>query len=107
MTDYIQVSTTTEKKDDAEMIAREVVERRLAACSQVVGPIGSTYWWKEKIEETQEWLCIMKSRNALYHELEKAIKGIHPYEVPEIVALPIVAGSEDYLDWLNQEVKPT
>lgn len=107
MTDYIQVSTTTEKKDDAEMIAREVVERRLAACAQVVGPIGSTYWWKEKIEETQEWLCIMKSRNALYHELEKAIKGIHPYEVPEIVALPIVAGSEDYLDWLNQEVKPT
>ena len=107
MTEYIQVFTTTEKKEDAQRISKEMVEKKLVACAQVVGPIGSTYWWKEKIEETEEWLCIMKSRKAVYRELEKAIKGIHPYEVPEIVALPIVAGSEDYLDWLNQEVKST
>ena len=107
MTEYIQVFTTTEKKEDAQKISKEMVEKRLAACVQVVGPIRSTYWWKEKIEEAEEWLCIMKTRNALYRELEKAIKGIHPYEVPEIVALPIVAGSEDYLGWLNQEVKST
>ncbi len=106
MTDYIQLFTTTEKKDDAEIISREVVEKRLAACVQVVGPITSTYWWEEEIQTTEEWLCIMKSRSDLYNELEEAIKSIHPYEVPEIVALPIVSGSQSYLDWLEQEVKP-
>lgn len=105
MADYIQLFTTTEKKDDAEIIAREAVEKRLAACAQVVGPIKSTYWWREEIEHAEEWLCIMKSRSDLYDELEKAIKSIHPYEVPEIVALPIVSGSRSYLDWLDQEVK--
>ena len=106
MTEFIQLFTTTEKKDDAEVISREIVEKRLAACAQVVGPIKSTYWWREKIEQTEEWLCIMKSRKDLYEELEKAIKSIHPYEVPEIVAVPIVSGSQSYLDWLEQEVKP-
>ncbi len=106
MTEFIQLFTTTEKKDDAELISREIVKKRLAACAQVVGPIKSTYWWKEKIEQTEEWLCIMKSRRHLYEELEKAIKSIHPYEVPEIVAVPIVSGSQSYLEWLEQEVKP-
>ena len=106
MAEYIQIFTTTEKKDDAEVISREMVEKRLAACAQVVGPIMSTYWWKEEIERTEEWLCIMKSRRDLYHELENAVKSIHPYEVPEIVALPIVSGSQSYLKWLDQEVKP-
>ncbi len=106
MTEFIQLFTTTEKKDDAELISREIVGKRLAACAQVVGPIKSTYWWKEKIEQTEEWLCIMKSRRDLYEELEKAIKSIHPYEVPEIVAVPIVSGSQSYLEWLEQEVKP-
>jgi periplasmic divalent cation tolerance protein len=105
MTEYIQLFTTTEKKDDAQIISKEVVEKRLAACAQVIGPIKSTYWWKEKIEQTEEWLCIMKSRGDLYEELEKAIKSIHPYEVPEIVAVPIVSGSQSYLEWLEQEVK--
>ncbi|UCF57110.1 MAG: divalent-cation tolerance protein CutA, partial [Deltaproteobacteria bacterium] len=75
MADYIQLFTTTEKRDDAEIIAREVVEKRLASCAQVLGPIKSTYWWKEKIEQTEEWLCIMKSRSDLYDELEEAIKN--------------------------------
>jgi periplasmic divalent cation tolerance protein len=105
MTDYIQLFTTTEEKDDAERISREIVEKRLAACVQVVGPITSTYWWEEEIQKTEEWLCIMKTRSDLYHELEKAIRSIHPYEVPEIVALPIVSGSQSYLDWLEQEIK--
>jgi periplasmic divalent cation tolerance protein len=106
MAEYIQIFTTTEKKDDAEVISREIVEKRLAACAQVVGPIMSTYWWKEEIERTEEWLCIMKSRRDLYNELENAVKSIHPYEEPEIVALPIVSGSQSYLKWLDQEVKP-
>jgi periplasmic divalent cation tolerance protein len=106
MAEYIQLFTTTESKDDAEMISREVVSKRLAACAQVLGPITSTYWWKDGIEKTEEWLCIMKSRGDLFNELEETIKGIHPYEVPEIVAAPIILGSISYLDWLGQETKP-
>ena len=106
MSEYIQLFTTTEKKEDAKIISRQVVEKRLAACVQIMGPITSTYWWKEKVEQTEEWLCIMKSKRDLYKDLEQAIMSIHPYEVPEIVAVPIVAGSQSYLEWLEQEVKP-
>lgn len=105
MSEYIQLFTTTEKKEDAEIISQEVVEKRLAACVQIMGPITSTYWWKEKVEKTEEWLCIMKTKRDLYEDLEQAILSIHPYEVPEIVAVPIVAGSQSYLEWLEQEVK--
>ena len=104
MTEYIQIYTTTEKKDEAGMIAETVVKRRLAACAQVVGPITSTYWWEGAIEEAEEWLCIMKSRKDLYDSLEKAILDVHSYDVPEIVAVPIVSGSRSYLQWLNKEV---
>jgi periplasmic divalent cation tolerance protein len=106
MAEYIQLFTTTESRDDAEMISRGVVEKRLAACAQVLGPITSTYWWKEEVEKTEEWLCIMKSRRDLFNALEETIKAIHPYEVPEIVAVPIVLGSPSYLEWLGQEIKP-
>ena len=102
---YIQLFTTTEKQEDAKKIAREVVGRRLAACVQIVGPIWSTYWWKEGIEEAQEWLCIMKSREDLYEKLEQTVRAIHPYEVPEILALPVVKGSPDYLRWIDKESK--
>jgi len=104
MKDYIQVFTTTESKEEAEKIARGVVGKRLAACTQIIGPIKSIYRWKEKIEEEEEWLCIMKSLNDLYEQLEKVIKEIHSYEVPEILALPVVAGNQAYLEWLNKEV---
>ncbi len=106
MAEYIQLFTTTERRDDAEKISRAVVEKRLAACAQILGPITSTYWWKEEIEKTEEWLCMMKSRRDLFNELEEVIKSIHPYEVPEIVAAPIVLGSQSYLGWLEQEIKP-
>ncbi|UCD87714.1 MAG: divalent-cation tolerance protein CutA [Desulfobacterales bacterium] len=105
MTPYVQVVTTTENKEDANKIAKVLVERRLAACVQLVGPIQSTFWWKDSIETAQEWLCFMKTDKNLYGELEKAIKAIHPYETPEIVAMPVVAGSDDYLAWLGSEVK--
>ena len=104
MTEYIQVYTTTENKDDAGMIAKTVVKKRLAACAQVVGPITSTYWWEGVIEEAEEWFCIMKSRKDLYDKLEKAILEVHSYDVPEIVAVPIVSGNQSYLRWLDKEV---
>ncbi|MFH1488526.1 MAG: divalent-cation tolerance protein CutA [Pseudomonadota bacterium] len=105
MTDYIQVSTTTGREEDARRIAEEMVNKRLAACVQVIGPITSTYWWKGKIEKEKEWLCTMKTRRDLYESLEKAVKGIHPYEEPEIIAVPVVKGSRGYLDWVDREVK--
>ena len=105
MEEYIQVFTTTEKKEDAEKIAKALAEKRLAGCIQIVGPIGSIYWWKDKVETAEEWLCFIKSKKSLYDELEKVIKEIHPYEVPEIIAMPIVRGSKDYLEWLKNELK--
>jgi len=104
MGSYIQIITTTEKKEDAEKIAMTLVEKRLAACVQIAGPITSLYRWKGNIEIAQEWQCWIKSKEVLYKEIEKAIKSVHPYEVPEIIAMPIVAGSRDYLEWLESEV---
>jgi periplasmic divalent cation tolerance protein len=105
VTEFIQVVTTTETKEQAQRLAQAVVEKRLAACAQIVGPISSTYWWQGKIETTEEWMCVMKSRSDVFGELEKAIRENHSYEVPEIVALPITAGSESYLMWLGAELK--
>ena len=105
MADYIQVLTTTETREQAQSIARSVVERRLAACVQVIGPITSTYWWKEHVETAEEWLCLAKSRQDLYEPLERAIREAHPYDVPEILAVPVVAGSRSYLEWLNDALE--
>jgi len=105
MTGYIQVVTTTEHKEDAERIARTLVEARLAACVQVLGPITSTYRWKGAIETAQEWQCVAKSRDHLFARIDEAIRGVHPYEVPEILAVPITAGSQAYLEWLGRELK--
>ncbi len=105
MAEYIQVVTTVAHRQDAERIARGLVERRLAACVQVVGPIASTYWWQGRIETAEEWQCWAKSRGSLYDEIERSIRELHPYEVPEILAVPVLAGGADYLAWLDAEVK--
>jgi periplasmic divalent cation tolerance protein len=105
MHEYIQVMTTVEKREDADRMASIVVNMRVAACAQVVGPMRSTYWWKGKVEEVEEWLLMMKTRRDLFSLLEKEIKALHPYEVPEIIALPIVSGSESYLEWIQAETK--
>lgn len=72
---------------------------------QIIGPVRSTYRWKGNIETAEEWLCLIKTRSDRYQEVEKAIKEIHPYETPEIVATPIVAGSEEYLNWLSETLE--
>ncbi len=105
MTDYIQVITTTATHDEAEIIGRALVEERLAACTQILGPIMSIYRWEGQIETSEEYQCWAKSRNGLYPQIEAAIRRLHPYQVPEIVAIPVVAGSESYLKWLDGEVK--
>jgi len=105
MKEFVQIFTTTGKREDAEKVARALVQKRLAGCVQIIGPIQSTYWWKNRIETAKEWLCLIKSEKGLYKEVEKTIKEIHPYETPEITAVPIVAGSKEYLEWLHDELK--
>lgn len=104
MSDYIHVVTTTEHKEDAEKIARALVEGRLAACVQVVGPVSSTYRWRGEIETSQEWQCWAKSRRDLFEQIEQTIRRLHPYDVPEILATPVLTGSQAYLAWLAEAV---
>lgn len=103
MTEYIQVLSTVGRREDAEAVAREVVGRRLAACVQILGPVTSTYRWKSNIETAEEWLCLAKTRAELFPALEAAIKSVHPYENPEIIATPIASGSLEYLSWVAAE----
>ena len=104
MTKYIQVFTTVEHRDDAEKIAKNLVEKRLAACIQIIGPLTSYFQWQGKLEFSQEFLCLIKSTENLYQDLESEIKGLHPYEVPEILAIPVTKGSKEYLNWMDQEL---
>ena len=100
----IQVVTTTANKPDAEKIATALVQQRLAACVQVDGPLLSCYRWQGAIETAEEWRCTIKTTPEAYAQVEQAIRQLHPYEVPEILATPIVAGSPAYLDWLREQV---
>ncbi len=105
MTEYIQVITTTDSREEADRIAERLVNERLAGCVQVVGPIRSRYRWKGEVEEAEEWLCIAKTKRDLYSEVEAAVRRVHSYEVPEILGVPVVEGSKSYLDWLEAELK--
>ncbi|MDY6985754.1 MAG: divalent-cation tolerance protein CutA [Candidatus Thermoplasmatota archaeon] len=105
MEEYIQVITTVGSKRDAERIANVLVEKHLAGCVQISGPIESIYWWEGRVERTEEWLCVIKSENSIYGEVERAIKKNHPYEIPEILAISVIEGNKDYLEWLSKELK--
>jgi periplasmic divalent cation tolerance protein len=105
MKTYIQVTTTTETRQQAHAIAQYLVEEKLAACVQITGPITSIYRWNGKVENTQEWLCLIKTQDDLYNKVEEAIKSLHPYETPEIIATPIIKGSKEYLVWLDDEIE--
>lgn len=104
MTDYIQVTTTTEKREDADRIAQSLVDARLAACVQIDGPITSTYRWNGRIETSGEWRCVVKTRGDLFEQVDRAIRELHPYDVPQVLAVPVLVGSRAYLDWLEGEL---
>lgn len=106
MENIIMITTTTDKKDAAEEIGRGVVEKRLAACAQIVGPIKSVYRWKGNVEEAQEWQCVIKTRESHYDEIEKEILRLHSYELPEITIVPIKGGLEAYAEWVREETSP-
>ncbi|NIL97663.1 MAG: divalent cation tolerance protein CutA [Planctomycetales bacterium] len=105
MEDLLSVTTTTEGQVEAQALARALVELRLAACVQVVGPIESTYWWEGEVQEATEWLCVAKTTRDRFAELRVAIQRLHTYDEPQIIATPITAGSEGYLAWLRAAVE--
>ncbi|MBU0943021.1 MAG: divalent-cation tolerance protein CutA [Proteobacteria bacterium] len=104
MSDALIVTTTFARREDALILGKLLLTKRLIACAQVSGPVQSLYWWKGKIEEDEEYCLIMKSSTALWKTLEEEIRLNHPYEVPEIVAISPAAVSADYGQWLLEEL---
>jgi periplasmic divalent cation tolerance protein len=98
---YLQIITTTDKKSVAEAMANVLVCKRLAACVQM-WPIGSTFSWKGKVAAGKEWLLLIKAQSSDYKKIEKEILRMHNYELPEIIAVPILKGSKGYLDWIDK-----
>jgi len=99
----INIVTTAPEKEILDRIGRALLEKRLVACLQILGPIRSLYWWKGRLEEADEWLGIMKTRQDLYEEVEKEIKALHPYEVPQIEAFEAWAALPAYGRWVRDE----
>jgi periplasmic divalent cation tolerance protein len=97
----VLVLTTCPDEASASRIARDLVESGLAACVSRVGPVHSTYRWRGAIQDEPEVLLVIKTIIPRYSELEMRLKSLHPYEVPEIIGLPVAAGSAQYLDWLR------
>ena len=104
MTDKIVVLTTCDSEQHAEKLARHLVEQRVAACVNLLPKARSIYRWNEKIEDSTEWMLIIKSRRDLFAALRAEIQKLHTYETPELIALPVVDGSESYLAWFDAQL---
>ena len=101
MSSYIVVFMTASDKKEASKIVRRLLNERLIACANIVGPVSSLFWWEGKIDEASEFLVIMKSRRDLFKKLSEKVKETHSYEVPEILELPITEGLPSYLEWMS------
>lgn len=106
MTDKIIVLTTCPSEEEAGRIARLLVEERLAACVQILPPMRSIYRWRGALEESEERLLVIKTRRGLFEDLSRRVRASHSYEVPELLAVPVVDGAEDYLAWMDAELRP-
>jgi periplasmic divalent cation tolerance protein len=102
---YIIVLVTTANRQEAENIAQHLLNAKLIACANIIDPVASHFHWSGKTEKAQECLMLMKSRMDLFEKLAETVKALHSYEVPEILALPVVAGSQAYLGWLDSCLK--
>jgi len=105
MEKIIQIVTTADNRSIIEKIGRDLVEKKLVACAQILGPIQSIYRWKGSVEDANEWLLLMKSKASLYSAIEEEIQRQHPYELPEIIVTDIDKGLAGYLDWVVSETK--
>lgn len=107
MSERVVVLSTVARAEDAERIGRELVERGLAACVNVVPGLVSIYRWQGKVEREEERLLVIKTRTERFEALREALVALHPYEVPEVLALPVAAGHAPYLAWLDDNSRPT
>jgi len=105
MSPYVVVIVTAANREEAVKIVRSLLEERLIACANIVGPISSIFWWEGKIDEAREFLVFMKSHENHFERLSEKVAEIHSYEVPEIIALPIIKGSQSYLEWLSNSLQ--
>jgi periplasmic divalent cation tolerance protein len=101
--DFIEVHVTAGDRDEADRICMAAVTNRLAACAQVAGQIRSTYRWEGEVQQSDEWLILMKTTEGRFGELSALIQELHSYDVPEIIAIPITAGTPAYLEWIGKE----
>lgn len=104
---HVVVITTTDSEDAAGTLARAVVEARLAACVQISGPIRSVYRWDGEVRDDREWQLWIKTAYDRVDELTEFVKGRHTYDVPEVLALPVLGGNPAYLEWITSETRPT
>ncbi len=105
MTDKVVVLVTASSRRECRKIARHLVETKLAACVNITQPVRSVYRWKGKMTEENELLMVIKSSRELFPEIKSAISKLHSYQTPEIICLPIIDGSQDYLQWVGDSVK--
>jgi periplasmic divalent cation tolerance protein len=104
MPELIEIQTTTAEKTDVQMLATLLLEKRLAACTHISGPIESNYWWNGRLETTREWQLTMKTSADKFAAIEALFAEHHPYDEPELLALPILAASEGYRRWLLNQL---
>jgi periplasmic divalent cation tolerance protein len=104
MTDKIVVMSTCGSSEEAQRLARQLVAQRAAACVNIVAPVRSIYRWNGRIEDAEEWLLIVKSSRSSFDRLRTILEAAHSYELPEVLAIPVVAGSPNYLAWIEGEV---
>ena len=96
---------TCSSSREARKIAGSLLDKRLVACANIVSDIGSSFWWRGKIESAMEVLVMMKTKKENFKKLENEVKKLHSYEVPEIIAIPIIMGSKQYLNWINEVIR--
>jgi periplasmic divalent cation tolerance protein len=102
---YIIVFVTAGSKEEAEKIAGGLLKAKLAACVNIIDNVDSHFWWQGKIDKAKEVLLVLKTRKALFSKVVKKVKSLHSYSVPEIIALPVIAGNKQYLDWIDDSTR--
>jgi periplasmic divalent cation tolerance protein len=106
VTDCCQVTTTLPDRAAADQLAARIVEERLAACAQVIGPVASTYRWQGAVERAEEWYCHCKTTIERFPVLRDRIQALHPYDIPELIAVPITLADPAYLAWIADATTP-
>ena len=102
---HIIIFVTTANKEEAEKIAKGLLEKKLVACVNIIDGVNSFFWWEGKIDQAKETLLIIKSNKKKFDRIQDIVKSLHSYQVPEIIAMPIVEGNNDYLNWIDESLR--